>query len=360
MKRKPLIILNLFWAVLAAAAFFAGSTVTKSRISHGDASDAGEDVRPRRSLPPRPSGSARIDSGEGAGSGSRSAQRTTNPAGDFALQEKYFKRVVRLSKEEFATLAKADFEEAIRVLDLMEDKVPGFPPSRGDFENLIVTELINRDLDAAISFAAEKSCSGVTHLLALAIYEERGIDALLEWTDGIESVGRADNRDGRFPYKETGSCEALQIVAREEPDRARQWVVANAGKPYVVANTLYRAAWQVDSNDALRFKWLTELPITGEKRTEAIGLLFRDFMLRDFEAAQEWISGQELQPMHDRAIHEFALKAGRFDFEAAGSWAGRISDEELRRSTIFSLEYAPSPATDPSASGDPFASGTAE
>jgi len=64
--------------------------------------------------------------------------------------------------------------------------------------------------------------------------------------------------------------------------------------------------------------------------------------------------------MHDRAIHEFALKAGRFDFEAAASWAGQISDEELRRSTIISLEYAPSPGTDPSASGDPFASGTAE
>ncbi len=49
MKAKPLLTLNLAWAVLAIGAFLGGSLVTEKQMSRGDANDTPvEDARLRR------------------------------------------------------------------------------------------------------------------------------------------------------------------------------------------------------------------------------------------------------------------------------------------------------------------------
>ena len=331
MKEKPLLALNLAWAGLAIGAFLGGSMVTNKQMSRGDANDTPvEDARPRRPLAPGPGGSARLNAGEEANPG-RGAQGTTYPADDATLRKEYFKQVVGLSEKEFSDLVKKDFNKAERVLAMVED-----PWTRNLFGSCIIKDLIARDLDAAISFAAPGSFRSASGELAAAVYKQRGTDALLTWIDAIEP-GEKDKSDDQSIYKAKASQAALEIVARENPDRARQWVVTNAGTPHVDGYTLFRIAGAMGSDPVLQIKWLDELPIAEEMRAGAIGRVFEGYARDDLYAASQWLAEQELTPMHDRAIYEFAFHAKAIDPEGATMWAEQITDGALRKQILDNI-----------------------
>lgn len=330
MKRKPFLALNLFCAALAIGAFFAGSMVPKYRMSGSGV----DDTEVGNTSPDRPTATGRsrptsLSPGEGGTLG-RPVQGRTNAADNSALREKYTKRVVSLSSAEFGLLAKTDLDEAKRVFALVEDQ-----KTRREFGSLIVSALIARDLDAAIYFAAPGSFWLASGELATAVYKQRGTDGLLAWIDEVEL---GDKESDQFTYKEMATCAALEFVASDNPERAREWVVANAGQPHVGGYTLQRIAGAVDPEPSLQIKWLAELPITGNEQTEAVGGIFAGYIRSDLDAAGQWLAEQELMPMHDKAIEYFAAAAAKVDLEAAQAWAEQIGDEALRKETLERLE----------------------
>ncbi len=236
-----------------------------------------------------------------------------------------------LSEKEFSDLVKKDFDKAERVLAMVED-----PWTRNVFGSCIIKDLIARDLDAAISFAAQGSFRSSSKELATAVHKQRGMDALLTWIDAIEP-GDKDKGDAQSIYKAKASQAALEIVARENPDRASQWVVTHAGTPHVDGYTLYRIAGAMNSDPVLQIKWLDELPIAQGMRGGAIAVVLADYARSDLYAAGQWLAEQELTPMHDRAIYEFAFQAKASEPEAATLWAEQITDEALRKQILDNI-----------------------
>jgi hypothetical protein len=321
MKEKPLLALNLLWAALAIGAFFAGSMVTKHRMSRSAESDT-------RAKDTRPGGL--MASGQGESTIQKPGERA-RPADDSALGKKFTQRVVILSSRDFGTLAKTDLDEAKRVWSLVEDQ-----ETRRKYASLIASALINRDLDAALAFAAEESCLLACGELAYAVYKRRGTEALLAWIDTIEY---RDEDSAQLRYKQLASRKAVEFLASENPERAREWVIANAGQPHLDGYTLQSIAGAVDKykNPINQFNWLVELPITGKVHTEAMAAVFSECLRSDLDAAGQWLAAQELQPIHDWAIAKFAYAAATIDLEGAQVWAEQISDESLRMKTLKRL-----------------------
>ena len=336
MKEKPLLALNLLWAALAIGAFFAGSIFTKSRMSRADAAGAGGEVE----RPGRPTAIGQgtpVEPNPGGGKAPEiRMQDRSKPAGGSALREKYTKRVVVLSSTDFANLVKTDLDEAKRVFAIVEAG-PAGPNgvTRQTYGGMIVSELLTRDLDLAISFSDRQSIwwNSSVDELATEVDKQRGVGGLLAW---IDNIGYRSDEDG-MEYKKVAARAAIGIVAKEDPERASEWVIANAGQPHVGGYTLQQIAGNVDNDPANQLEWLAELPITGKDQTEAIGGVFAGFIRSDLDAAGQWLAAQELQPMHDIAIREFASAAANFDPEGAQAWAERISDDPLRQLVLKSL-----------------------
>ncbi|NNC89731.1 MAG: hypothetical protein HKN82_14845 [Akkermansiaceae bacterium] len=69
-------------------------------------------------------------------------------------------------------------------------------------------------------------------------------------------------------------------------------------------------------------------------RRQAVGEQFEQYLKKDYKAAGEWLTGQDLGPAHDEAIEIFVRSATMDDVPAAMLWAERISDRALRLETI--------------------------
>lgn len=328
MKVKRILALNLFWAVLAICAFFCGSMVTKSRMSGG-----GEDEMKI--------GISKLGNdmviGQGIAEGRPPSRgqvlehlklSRAKPVENSAPLEKYTKRVVSLSSHDFAKLVKTDLDEAKIVYALVDDKV-----TRQTFGSIIVGDILTRDLDAALAYSDQEVIWWVTSIgtLATAVDEQRGTDGLLAWIDGFEY---SDDESDRMQYKQIAARTAVEIVARNNPQRARNWVIANAGQSHVDGYTLQKIAGNVADDLDLQLKWLADLPISGKDQGEGIAGLFAGFIRSDLEAANQWLAKQDLKPMHDRAIQEFVNEAAILDYEGARTWAKQINDETLRTESL--------------------------
>jgi len=158
----------------------------------------------------------------------------------------------------------------------------------------------------------------------------------LAWIDTIEY---RDEDSAQLRYKQLASRKAVEFLASENPERAREWVIANAGQPHLDGYTLQSIAGAVDKykNPINQFNWLVELPITGKVHTEAMAAVFSECLRSDLDAAGQWLAAQELQPIHDWAIAKFAYAAATIDLEGAQVWAEQISDESLRMKTLKRL-----------------------
>lgn len=336
MKEKPLLALNLLWAALAIGAFFAGSMVTKHRMSRSGVDGTGVEMtspgRPKIIGPGSPVGPTPRG---GKAPGIR-MQGNMKPAGGSAPREKNTQRVVVLSSTDFAKLVKTDLDEAKRVFAIVEAG-PADPHgiTRQTYGAMIVSGLLTRDLDLALSFSDRQSIwwNFSVDELATEVVKQRGVGGLLAWIDNIKY---RDDEDG-LAYKKLTARAAIGIVAKEDPQRASEWVIANAGQPHVGGDTLQHIAGAIDNDPANQLEWLAELPITGKNQTEAIGGVFAGLIRSDLDAAGQWLAAQELQPMHDVAIREFANAAANFDPEAALAWTERISDDPLRQLVLKSL-----------------------
>ena len=202
----------------------------------------------------------------------------------------------------------------------------------------VTYEMLRTDLDAAIAYSETNTLSSARgrqmDLIARALNEQRGIEGVQEWLEGIDHTNK--KRD-LLAYKRYATKITLDRMAAEDPGLASQWIEKHSGQPYLTSDGLERAARRAAGPINEELTWLANLPgVEGQRH--AIGERFEDYIREDFEAAGEWLASQPLGPAFDEAIQDYARSAAKDDVEAAVAWAGRISDEELRNSTLRKLE----------------------
>jgi hypothetical protein len=173
-------------------------------------------------------------------------------------------------------------------------------------------------------------------MLRDAIFQAEGLDGLANWVAGIDHTDESGN--DLLSYKQYASSIALDRMASEDPDVAAGWIAENANEPFVTADGLERAARRAAGDINEELDWLVALPDDVAQRRHAIGERFEDFIRDDFAAAGEWLASQPLGPAYDEAIQDYARSAARDDRAAALAWAERISDPEMRASTLQRLQ----------------------
>jgi hypothetical protein len=162
------------------------------------------------------------------------------------------------------------------------------------------------------------------------------------WFARIEgSFGADESRN----YRTHVAVYGLETIARENPARAREWLVKMAARGAMNAGSMNRlateyglakgpedelamiaAAIPADTKDAGRY-------------SELVADRFAEYLKRDFAAAGAWLATQPRDARNDGAIQKFALAAAGTDREAALQWAQQISDERLREATLARPEF---------------------
>ncbi len=206
----------------------------------------------------------------------------------------------------------------------------------------VMREVARTDLDGAIAYAEQNEKSNARgrqlEFLGERIFAERGVDGMVAWLEGIDHT--AEGYSDLLSYKTYATGMVLDRLAAEDVEAARAWIEERAGEPYVSAGALERAARRAGDSVEGSIEWLASLPDEVGGRRHAIGERFEDYLREDFAAAGQWLAGQELGPLYDEAVQDYALSAARDDREAAIAWAERITDAGLRAETERRLGVA--------------------
>ncbi|HIG84663.1 MAG TPA: hypothetical protein EYG40_12705 [Verrucomicrobia bacterium] len=207
----------------------------------------------------------------------------------------------------------------------------------------VTKEMIQNDLDGAIAYS-EKNLRGRARgeqvdRIADALMDQRGEQGLIDWINGIDHTPKENEM---LSYKRGAIRESLSKIARNDPDKAVQFITDNVTEPFIDSDSLERISHYIsDTSIADEVQWLAELPEEVEGQRHALGERFEEFIKEDFEGAGEWLSNQPLGPAYDEAIQDYAFSAAKDDPKAALAWVDRISDERMRNDTLGRLQPKP-------------------
>jgi hypothetical protein len=171
--------------------------------------------------------------------------------------------------------------------------------------------------------------------LRLAGHAKRdGPDAVIAWAAAVPE-------DAPNDFKSTAFSAAGGAIARLDPERAAAWYEANIEHSYSsAALRLIANNWSSYHDPKSLIAWLESLPNDESReveRFEASRTAFRSWATKAPEEIEAWIETASAGPMRDWAIVELARSIADASPADATLWAGRIEDEELRRTRT--LQY---------------------
>lgn len=204
----------------------------------------------------------------------------------------------------------------------------------------VTKEMIKNDLDGAIAYSEKNMKSRARgeqmDRIADALVEQRGEQGLIDWINGIDHTAKENDM---LSYKTHAIRQSVERIARNDREKAIQFIADNAQEPFVDSDTLERTSRYVSRTSiADEVQWLADLPEGIKGQRHALGERFEEFIKEDFAGAGEWLAGQTLGPAYDEAIQDYAMSAAKDSPEAALAWVDRISDERLRNYTLGRLK----------------------
>ena len=204
----------------------------------------------------------------------------------------------------------------------------------------VTKEMIKNDLDGAIAYSEKNMKSRARgeqmDRIADALVEQRGEQGLIDWINGIDHTVKENDM---LSYKTHAIRQSVERIARNDREKAIQFITDNAQEPFVDSDTLERTSRYVSRTSiADEVQWLADLPEGIKGQRHALGERFEEFIKEDFAGAGEWLAGQTLGPAYDEAIQDYAMSAAKDNPEAALAWVDRISDERLRNYTLGRLK----------------------
>ena len=204
----------------------------------------------------------------------------------------------------------------------------------------VTKEMIKNDLDGAISYSEKNVKSRARgeqmERIADALLEQRGEQGIIDW---INSIDHTTKENEMLSYKTHALKQSVERIARNDREKAIQFIADNAQEPFVDSDTLERTSRYVSRTSiADEVQWLADLPEGIKGQRHALGERFEEFIKEDFAGAGEWLAGQTLGPAYDEAIQDYAMSAAKDNPEAALAWVDRISDERLRNYTLGRLK----------------------
>ena len=204
----------------------------------------------------------------------------------------------------------------------------------------VTKEMIKNDLDGAIAYSEKNMKSRARgeqmDRIADALVEQRGEQGLIDWINGIDHTVKENDM---LSYKTHAIRQSVERIARNDREKAIQFIADNAQEPFVDSDTLERTSRYVSRTSiADEVQWLADLPEGIKGQRHALGERFEEFIKEDFAGAGEWLAGQTLGPAYDEAIQDYAMSAAKDNPEAALAWVDRISDERLRNYTLGRLK----------------------
>ena len=204
----------------------------------------------------------------------------------------------------------------------------------------VTKEMIKNDLDGAIAYSEKNMKSRARgeqmDRIADALVEQRGEQGLIDWINGIDHTVKENDM---LSYKTHAIRQSVERIARNDREKAIQFIADNAQEPFVDSDTLERTSRYVSRTSiADEVQWLADLPDGIKGQRHALGERFEEFIKEDFAGAGEWLAGQTLGPAYDEAIQDYAMSAAKDNPEAALAWVDRISDERLRNYTLGRLK----------------------
>ena len=204
----------------------------------------------------------------------------------------------------------------------------------------VTKEMIKNDLDGAIAYSEKNMKSRARgeqmDRIADALMEQRGEQGIIDW---INSIDHTTKENDMLSYKTHAIRQSVERIARNDREKAIQFIADNAQEPFVDSDTLERTSRYVSRTSiADEVQWLADLPEGIKGQRHALGERFEEFIKEDFAGAGEWLAGQTLGPAYDEAIQDYAMSAAKDNPEAALAWVDRISDERLRNYTLGRLK----------------------
>ena len=204
----------------------------------------------------------------------------------------------------------------------------------------VTKEMIKNDLDGAIAYSEKNMKSRARgeqmDRIADALLEQRGEQGLIDWINSIDHTAKENDM---LSYKTHAIRQSVERIARNDREKAIQFIADNAQEPFVDSDTLERTSRYVSRTSiADEVQWLADLPEGIKGQRHALGERFEEFIKEDFAGAGEWLAGQTLGPAYDEAIQDYAMSAAKDNPEAALAWVDRISDERLRNYTLGRLK----------------------
>lgn len=320
MNRKFFVALNVTWATVAVAAYLAGPAREREPANPGEPMSSAE--------------------GEGRGVRTSALERGQKPSSFIQAPVKRDtspspREDPMLLAEEVKALLAEDVDAAKALVAAIESDW-----SRQQMERLIVLHYASTDLDATLTYIQDvcESKSGYragVNDVVQEILSQRGVEALEAWIEGIDVTGVGDGENRKL--QSVAAQRAVRQMAKEDPDRARTWIIEAADRNWFDAYDLERVAMNVDFDPSNQLDWVASLPDMPERQRCAIGNMFSNYGSVNLAGAGEWLAGQELSQIHDEAIRVYAFRAAEWDPEAARDWAAQISDEQTRTETLDRL-----------------------
>jgi len=203
----------------------------------------------------------------------------------------------------------------------------------------VTKEMIKTDLDSAIAYSEKNVKSRARgeqmDRIADALMQQRGEQGVIDWINGIDHNVKENDM---LSYKQHATKQAVDRIARNDRDKAIQFITDNATEQFIDSDTLERTSRYVSRTSiADEVQWLADLPNEVKGQRHALGERFEEFIKEDFAGAGEWLSSQPLGPAYDEAIQDYAMSAAKDNPEAALAWVDRISDDRLRNYTLGRL-----------------------
>ena len=204
----------------------------------------------------------------------------------------------------------------------------------------VTKEMIKNDLDGAIAYSEKNVKSRARgeqmDRIADALMEQRGEQGVIDWINSIDHTAKENDM---LSYKTHALKQSVERIARNDREKAIQFIADNAQEPFVDSDTLERTSRYVSRTSiADEVQWLADLPEGIKGQRHALGERFEEFIKEDFAGAGEWLASQTLGPAYDEAIQDYAMSAAKDNPEAALAWVDRISDERLRNYTLGRLK----------------------
>jgi len=161
-------------------------------------------------------------------------------------------------------------------------------------------------------------------------------------SNGVDETLRAVEAlpdDGTYRFKLQAYRRTAWALARYDPERAKQWAVAQNEGPFGDGLLRLVGVSRAAAEGADALQWLQTLG-PGEQRDEAVRETFRAWLTRDRQDAIDWLRDAEPDPAFEPALVLLVSAVARSDPEQARGILDRIEDPMLRETAYAYLARA--------------------